>query len=186
MTSPNLTDRRFAAFSRNAVPPRMNEVPEAGLCISAFIILNKIASPDEVVMGHLNPEADWNHIGALDHERAERHSKGWMLPSSHLLLEESPDDAARRILREQLGVEDQKLTRPEVFSEAYSSGKVWETAPLNHWDLQFIFQGETSSLSQHPAWRDLGFVDLRTIKKKDMARFHEDILAHVGRWRSTE
>jgi ADP-ribose pyrophosphatase YjhB (NUDIX family) len=179
-------ERRFAAFSRTAVLPRMNEIPEAGFCISAFIVLSKIGNPDEVVMGHLNPETDWNHIGALDHERAERNSKGWMLPSCHLLIEESPDDAARRILKEQLGVEDQKLMRPEVFSEAYSSGKVWETAPLNHWDLQFIFQGEISSLNQHPAWKDLAFVDLRATKKSDMARFHEDILAHVGRWRSTE
>ncbi len=164
----------------------MNEIPEAGLCISAFILLSKTGSPGEVVMGHLNPEADWNHIGALDHERAARNSKGWMLPSSHLLLEESPDDAARRILREQLGVEVQQLTKPEVFSEAYSSGKVWETAPQNHWDLQFIFQGEISSLNPHPAWKDLGFVDLRTIKKKDMARFHEDILGHVGKWISPD
>ncbi len=164
----------------------MNEIPEAGLCISAFIILRKTGSADEVVMGHLNPEADWNHIGALDHERAERNSKGWMLPSCHLLLEESPEDAARRILKEQLGVEDQQLTKPEVFSEAYSSGKVWETTPLNHWDLQFIFQGERASISLQPAWRDLNFVDLRKTKKEDMARFHEDILAHVGKWRSTD
>ncbi len=186
MTAAHPTDRRFAAFSRKAMPPRMNEVPEAGLCISAFVLLSKTGSPDEVVMGHVNPEADWNHIGALDHERAERHSKGWMLPSSHLLLEESPEDAARRILKEQLGVEAQQLTKPEVFSEAYSSGKVWETAPLKHWDLQFIFQGERTNINPHPAWRDLTFVDLRMTKKEDMARFHEDILAHVGKWISPD
>ena len=186
MTSPNPINRRFAAFGRKAAPPRMNEIPEAGLCISAFILLSKMGSPDEIVMGHLNPDADWNYIGALDHERAERNSKGWMLPSCHLLLEESPEDAARRILKEQLGVEDQQLMKPEVFSEAYSSGKVWDTAPFKHWDLQFIFQGERATINLHPAWRDLTFVDLSKTKKGDMARFHEDILAHVGKWRSLD
>ncbi len=186
MTSSVPTDRRFAAFSRTAAPPRVNEIPEGGICLSAFVILSKIERPDEVVMGHLNPEVDWNHIGALDRERAERNSNGWMLPSSHLLLEESPDEAARRILKEQLGIEGQQLSKPEVFSEAYSSGKVWETEPFKHWDLQFIFQGETESIHPHPAWRDLTFVDLRRTKKEDMARFHEDILAHVGKWRSPD
>ena len=166
------------------MPPRMNEIPEAGICLSAFVILCKQGSPNEVVMGHLNPEADWQHIGALDRERAERNSKGWMLPSSHLLLEESPEEAARRILKEQVGVENQEVTKPEVFSEAYSSGKVWDRTPLKHWDLEFIFQCEIANIKPHPAWRDLAFVDLRKIKKEEMARFHEDILAHAGKWSS--
>ncbi len=178
------TERRFAAFSRTASPPRMNEVPEAGLCLSAFVILSKKGSPYEVVLGRLNPEASWDHIGALDHERAERNSRGWMIPSSHLMMEESPEDAARRILKEQLGIEDQQLSEPKVFSEAYSSGKVWDSAPHNHWDLEFIFQGERDEIRPHSAWRELGFVDLRKTGKDQMARFHEDILAHAGKWRT--
>ncbi len=160
----------------------MNEIPVAGFCISAFVILEKTGNPSEVVMGHLIPEADWNHIGALDYERAERNSKGWMLPSSHLLLEESPQEAGQRILREQLGIEDQQLTGPLVFSEAYSSNKVWDRAPNKHWDLEFLFQGKRDQVNPHSAWRDIRFVDLRQTKQEEMARNHEDILAHIGKW----
>lgn len=180
------TDRRFAAFSKKALRPRMNEIPEAGLCLSVFIILTKAGSPDEVLLGHLNPRADWEHIGALDPERAERNSKGWMLPSSHLMLEESPQEATNRILREQLGLEAQQLNEPRVFSEAYSSGKVWDSAPYKHWDIEFIFQGERNEIRPHPTWRELKFVDLRQTKKEEMARYHEDILAHVGLWKSQD
>src|SRR3989442_4075768 len=52
-----------------------------------------------VLMGHMNPKAPWDHIGALDPSRVEAHSRGWMLPSSHLIFLESPDEAARRIAR---------------------------------------------------------------------------------------
>jgi len=35
------TDRKFAAFSRKAVAPRMKKMPEGGMCISAFVIISK-------------------------------------------------------------------------------------------------------------------------------------------------
>src|SRR5206468_4725043 len=62
----------------------------------------------------------WDHIGALDPSRVEAHSHGWMLPSSHLIFRESPDDAARRIAREQLELPDLALTGPTVVSEVYT------------------------------------------------------------------
>ncbi|HEV2390116.1 MAG TPA: hypothetical protein VGS04_05255, partial [Nitrososphaerales archaeon] len=95
------TDRRFAAFSREALPPRMNSVPEGGMCISAFLVISKKGAKEDVLMGKINKNAEWDHIGALDGKRLERFASGWMLPSSHLMLFETPEGAARRILREQ-------------------------------------------------------------------------------------
>ena len=80
------TDRRFAAFSKGARPPRMDTVPEGGMCISAFLVISKRGEPGSVLMGRLNKNAEWDHIGALDEKRLERFSSGWMLPSSHLIL----------------------------------------------------------------------------------------------------
>lgn len=125
-------------------------------------------------MGRLNPDAPWEHLGALDRERAETHSKGWMLPSSQLILFESPEEAASRILTEQLSITDQKLTGPYVFSEVYG--------PRNHWDLEFIFVGERDEVPKNDAWSELKFVDSDAVKKEDIARSHEDILAHIGKW----
>jgi len=127
-------------------------------------------------MGRVNREAQWDHLGALYPEMVDRHSKGWMLPSSQLIFGESPHDAARRILLEQLGLTDQKLENPRVFSEVYG--------PSNHWDLEFLFLGERDRAPTHAAWKELKFVDLTNTKKDEIARFHEDILAHVGKWKA--
>ena len=169
------TSRQFAHFRRDAPPPRVSEIPEGGLCISTFVILSKRGSPDLVLMGHINKKARWDHIGALDPERIERHSKGWMLPSSALILGESPQQAAERILKEQLGLTDQPLEGPRIFSEVYG--------PMNHWDLEFLYLGQRSDAPLNEAWSELRFVDLTKTRKEDIARKQADILAHVQKWK---
>jgi hypothetical protein len=54
--------------------------------------------------------------------------------------------------------------------------------PKNHWDLEFVFVGERDQVAEHPAWRELRFVDVSAVDREDIARYHEDILAHVSRW----
>jgi ADP-ribose pyrophosphatase YjhB (NUDIX family) len=169
------TERRFASFSRNATPPRTREVPEGGMCLSAFVVLSQKGNPNNVLMGKINKNAQWDHLGALDAERVERHSKGWMLPSSHLILYESPQDAARRILREQLKIYEQKLDGPTTFAEAYG--------PLNHWDFEFIFQGTSDPISPNDAWTELKFVDATKLKVEEIVRAQADVLASIGKWK---
>ncbi len=171
------TERKFARFSRTDRPLQTREVPEGGFCISAFVVLNQSGFPNRVVMGRLNTSAAWDHIGALDPERAEANNKGWMLPSSHLILGESPAAAADRILKEHLGLTNQTLAGPLVFSEVYGR--------LNHWDIEFVFTGERAAIAPHPAWRELAFVDTAQARKEDIARAHEDVLAALGRWKSS-
>ena len=154
----------------------MGEIPEGGFCLSAFIVISKIGSPKQILMGRLNKDAPWDHIGALDPDRVERHSKGWMPPSSHLILGEGPNEAAERMLKEQLGLAHQAINGPLLFSEVYG--------PKNHWNLEFIFLGERDEAPLHQAWRELKFIDLTTTRKEEIARSHEDILAHVHKWES--
>jgi ADP-ribose pyrophosphatase YjhB (NUDIX family) len=124
-------------------------------------------------MGHLN------HIGALDASRVEVHSKGWMLPSSHLLVYESPQEAAKRIIREQLET-DLRVSGPDVVSETYTP-KRFPDLP-RHWDIEFIFKGKISQdrITKPFAWSELAFVNLDSTKKTDIARSHEDILEYAG------
>src|SRR2546428_546609 len=98
------TDRRFSRFSKSPATAAFSvtEIPDDGVCLSAFLIVTEARDARKVLMGHMNPKAPWDHIGALDPSRVEAHSHGWMLPSSHLIFRESPDDAARRVAREQL------------------------------------------------------------------------------------
>jgi ADP-ribose pyrophosphatase YjhB (NUDIX family) len=166
------TTRRFAAFNRTNVPPRTGEIPEGGLCLSAFVILSQRGKPHHILMGKVNDMAPWDHLAALDQSRIQKVKGGWMLPSSHLLLFESPEDAARRILREQLNITDQELSKPISFAEAYG--------PNNHWDFHFIFRGELDTITPTDAWTELRFVDVTTLSKQEIARAQDDILGYAG------
>lgn len=175
------TDRRFCRFNKlGDVPFGMPEVPEGGLCLSAFLLVNERGHPDRVLMGHLNPAAPWDHIGALDASRTQVHSKGWMLPSSHLILNEAPEAAARRIAAEQLERGDLAFSEPRVVSEVYTPRRFPEI--VRHWDLEFLFRGEWpgGAPPKTAAWTELAFVDLGETPKSAIARAHEDILESAG------
>jgi len=176
------TDRRFSRFStsRDTAAFSITEIPAGGVCLSAFLIITEAGDPTKVLMGRMNPQAPWDHIGALDPSRVEVHSRGWMLPSSHLIFQESPGDAARRIAREQLELPALRLSKPEVVSEAYTP-KRFPNAPT-HWDIEFLFRGElpAEDLPHPAAWRELAFVDLPRTSKAEIARSHEDVFESAG------
>lgn len=157
----------------------MPEPPEGGLCLSAFLIITDRGNANRVLMGRLNTRAPWDHIGALDASRVEVHSKGWMLPSCHLLVYESPQEAAKRILREQLEI-DLSLTGPDVVSEAYTPRRFPDLP--RHWDIEFIFKGELPEdrIPKPLAWSNLSFVNVNNTEKTEIARSHEDILESAG------
>ena len=167
------TDRRFAAFGKDALPPRMNKVPEGGMCISAFLVISKKGEQAEVLMGRINKNAEWDHIGALDGKRVERLGSGWMLPSSHLILFETPEGAARRILREQLAIRNQALDGPLAFADTSGTS--------NHWDIGFIFTGERETAPSNAAWDELRFVEVTRLKRDDIVRSQLDVLAYAGK-----
>jgi hypothetical protein len=176
------TDRRFSRFSksRETAAFSITEIPAGGVCLSAFVIVTETGHPTNVLMGHMNPRAPWDHIGALDPSRVEVHSRGWMLPSSHLIFQESPGDAARRIAREQLELPNLSFSEPRVVSEAYTPRRFPDAA--KHWDLEFLFRSEIPAADiPHPAaWAELAFVDLRRTAKSEIARSHEDVIESAG------
>jgi ADP-ribose pyrophosphatase YjhB (NUDIX family) len=172
------TDRRFAAFNRDASPPRMNVIPEGGMCISAFLVISKKDEASKVLVGRINKNAEWDHIGAIDGKRLERFASGWMLPSSHLIMFETPEGAARRILREQLGIRNLKLEGPLTFAD---TGAAYFSGMLNHWDIGFIFTAEREALPSSDAWDELKFADVNALKRDDMVRSQLDILTYAGK-----
>ena len=176
------TDRKFCRFARS-VPEDGSEtvyttaIPEGGLCLSSFVVLT---DGGRVLMGHLDPKAPWDHIGALDSGRAAAHSKGWMLPSSHLMLYESPKDAAQRILAEQLGLEGVHLSEPMVVAEVGTPRRF--PGLLKHWDFEFIFrgQGPAGSPPRSGAWTELRYIDTKATPRKEIARSHDEVLESAG------
>ncbi|MCL5068865.1 MAG: NUDIX hydrolase [Thaumarchaeota archaeon] len=171
-------ERRFADFYDGALPFQMSSIPEGGMCLSVFLVLWK-EDIHHVLLGKVNKEYDWIGTGALNKESAARITQRWMLPSSHLLLYESPKDAARRVLKEQLGLDAQPLEGPFVYSEVYDAPK-YEIK--NHWDMEFVFTGKVSSNNEltHPAWSELKFLNVAKLPESEFARSHQDILVEIG------
>jgi len=156
----------------------MATVPKEGLCISSFLIITEKNGPkNSVLVGRINPKADWDHIGAINPSRLERASKGWMLPSSHLLMRESPETSVKRIIREQLGIEDESKVhlnpQPIVFGDVGVN---------QHWDLGYIYTGSMAKedLPKHSnTWVDLKFVDFDKAAKSDFVRLQNDVISYV-------
>ena len=175
-------DRRFARLRRGIAPddPATSVVPENGMCLSAYLVVRPKDDDRKVLLGRLDPSAPWMWIGALDPPRLSRIGTAWMLPSSQLLLFESPRDAARRIAREQLDTELDAFEGAEFFSEAYPSAARPTGDP--HWDLHFVFRARWPSRSPPRAypWKELAFVDLDRLGREEIARLQGDVLDLVG------
>jgi hypothetical protein len=178
----SVPERRFARLqpgNPTDQPTGVTSVPADGMCLSAFLVIRPDGHPGEVLMGRLAPSADWATIGGLDAERVARVGRRWMLPSSQLLLFESPIEAAARIAREQLGVPVPGLQGPSVFSEAYrrpgSDGDP-------HWDLHFIFEGRwpTTRFPASAPFAELAFVDVGRTSRTEIGRAQADVLALLG------
>jgi ADP-ribose pyrophosphatase YjhB (NUDIX family) len=176
------TDRRFCRFTRTAEghPFGVRWDEPGGFCLSAFLILSAEDRPTSVLVGRINPDGAWDHLEGLDAERIHAHHGGWLLPASHLLVRESPESAARRILEEMLGGGPATLEPPRVTSEVYAPRRYPET--LNHWDLSFLFRGiwHGDAPSIPSVWEELRFVDSRAVRRTEFARSHEEVLDHVG------
>ena len=175
-------DRRFARLRRGVATdsPVTSVVPENGLCLSAFLVIRPKGVDRKVLLGHLNPDAPWSWIGALNPARHENIGEGWMLPSSQLLLFESPEEAAYRIAREQLETELPAIESSDVFSEAYPSQAHPKGDP--HWDFHFVFRTRWPSANPPRAypWKELAFVDLDRLRREEIARFQGDVLELAG------
>jgi len=172
------TEPRFARFRRSPLTehPGACEVPDSGMCLSTFVVLERAGRDGEVLLGRLDPSAPWWELGAIDPARVERIGERWMLPSRQLALFESPDDAARSILWEQLGVDALELEGPLVFSDPADEPGPGRRDP--HWDLHFVYRGRWTAAEppRNPSWRSLAFVDVRRLGRDEIARGQRDVL----------
>ena len=176
MTEP----RRFARFG-SPPAPGVAALPDDGMCLSVFLVVRAPDRPHDVLLGRIDPNGPWEQAAAIDGSRARRIGERWVLPASQLLLFEPVEAAARRISSEMLGRSDLVLGPPQLFSEAYRR----EGAAVDpHWDLQFVYvadwPGGAPERYRGRLWKELAFVDVRTVPSAGFGRGHGDVLALVG------
>jgi ADP-ribose pyrophosphatase YjhB (NUDIX family) len=174
-------ERKFARFRPTAEIERMVfSVPTDGLCLSTFLVIRPKGRPEQALLGRINPEGAWAHIGAMDASRAKQWSGGWMLPSCQLLFYESIEASARRIAKEQLGIELGELPTPLVMSDS-------EQRPMAakgdlHWDIGYVYviDGYSGPTPKHSAWTDLKFVEVAKTSRREYVRSQQDVLWLAG------
>ncbi len=161
-------------------PVMTRQIPEGGFCISVFVVLRQSGRQSNVLFGRINPAADWVKLGALDSKRVEIFRDGLMLPSSHLIIHESPADAANRILDEQLGLSGLRLKGPIVVSETYRSAS--RSSGPEHWDIHLIFTGTIAGSRIQPqnAWSELKFINSSGRAASKVVRNHMDIVKYAS------
>jgi ADP-ribose pyrophosphatase YjhB (NUDIX family) len=153
--------------------------PEAGLCLSAFVISRRRNS---ILLFRPHAHDAWETKGAFPKRGAAELAKegAWLLPATHLLMEESPDHAARRIVREWAGLKGtprllmvQSHTRPGGFLGKRLSG--------NHWDICFVYELTTGNEPRaKPWWSEARYVPIPRISRMKLGRGHLDILREAG------
>ena len=152
-------------------------VPKGGTCLSAFLVLK---GKDGVLVGKMAKPDLWVKNFFVGESFAPKYASSgkWILPASHLKYGESPDDAAKRILTEQLGLSGVKMNLSEVQSHLSGNPNDSDAA---HWDICFIYEGKVTKAVQKPEWfSELAFMKASKLSVDDFTRGHGDVLKEFG------
>ena len=148
---------------------------DAGVCLSAFIVARK---GNSILVGRPRGGNAWPEKGGYPKDLAVKLEKerAWLLPATHLLVEESPDHAARRIAGQWVGL----LGRPRfvMVQSHIRPHSLWNPrAKGKHWDICFVYELAARSVPKRkPWWSEMRFVPLSKVRGIKMGRGHKDVL----------
>ena len=170
-------------WARFGPPDRawFSHIPKGGFCVSAFLIVRNRRG--DVLLGQPKEHRDWPEKGCLPDWRVRDVQKenGWILPASHFLMDEAPEDAATRIMRTWAGISVGSPRLLGVESEIMPTGRKVGSGrnrhPINHWALCFVYELKTNrSPKPSRAWAELKFVPVRKLETIHIGRAHGDLL----------
>jgi ADP-ribose pyrophosphatase YjhB (NUDIX family) len=151
--------------------------PKGGTCLSVFLVLKR---NNGVLAGKMTKPDLWVKKFFVGESFAPKYAASgkWILPASHLKYGEKPDDAAKRVLTEQLGLGGVKLKFGEVQSHLSGDPKDSDNA---HWDICFVYEGEVTRAVPKPEWfSELEFIKASKLSVDDFTRGHGDVLKELG------
>lgn len=171
-------------------PSWLIHVPSTGLCLSAFVIIRKRGS---ILLGRPHAHDSWPEKGGFPKRHAARIEKDglWLLPATHLLMEEAPDRAARRIANQWAGVKgvpkfvmvQSHLRLPRQPRSVLRSKKQSQRkrTRLHHWDICFVYELKAGTNPKpKPWWLETRFISPPKIRGMPLGRGHKDILKAAG------
>ena len=152
-------------------------VPEGGACISSFIVAEK---EGKVLVGKMKNPDIWAAKFLVGANFATKYAASgkWLLPASHLKFGESPDECAKRVLKEQLLAGAPTCTLEGIQSHISGDPNDVENS---HWDLCVIYKVSVPEPIRVPEWfSELRYVSVKDLKTGDFTRGHGDILEQLG------
>jgi hypothetical protein len=158
---------------------RYLDPPPAGMCLSVFAVITKgnkvlVGTPRKHRAWKARWLFSWTTYSPKELEEACREKR---LPSTYLLEREHPEDALRRIMRDQVRMPDYTQTGPRIFS--YSAPSDWYPGH-DHWDLAFVYDVRCRGpLVLAPWWKELSFVDRGEIDPADFG-WNSDFVKDLG------
>jgi len=150
--------------------------PSAGLCLSAFVVVRKGKS---ILLGRPHVHDAWPATGGYPKRHAAKleKEKYWLLPATHLLMEENPKHAAKRIANQWMGV---KGTPEFVMVQSHlrpSGDRKLRRKGLNHWDICFVYELKAAATPKlKPWWSENRFFRPSEINRNKLGRGHKDVL----------
>jgi ADP-ribose pyrophosphatase YjhB (NUDIX family) len=152
-------------------------VPKGGTCLSSFLVLR---SKDGILVGKMARPELWIEKFLVGENFAPKYveSGKYVIPASHLKYGEKPEDAATRVLVEEVQAKMNKLRLLEVQSHLSQNPNDPEAA---HWDICFVYGGTVKGKIPCPEWfSELKFVKPRDLTGSDFTRGHGDVLLELG------
>ena len=165
----------MAKFVRYGPAPRYG-MPEAGFCASSFVL---VRNGGTVLAGVARDHRKWRdqwqpNINAYRPRDQEAEFRAWRLPAAYLYEGEHPDDAARRVLKDQLRVPPKKLERPAIY--AFYDPSSWYPR-ARHYDLCFVYEVSGSPPRELPTWwQRLEPVTPRFLRSQELGSAMSDLL----------
>ncbi|HUI23094.1 MAG TPA: hypothetical protein VLY82_01725 [Nitrososphaerales archaeon] len=166
-----------ALFSEDNVPP-------GGTCLSSFVV---VSDGKRVLVGKMGRPEIWVERFLVGPARAPVYAASgkYILPARHLHWYESPIEAARSVLRDQieLDVPGSKISLVDV--QSHVSGDINDEKEPPHWDICFLYRAQvTKSVAaklRRPEWfSELVFKPPMSLRPSDFTRGHGDVLQEAG------
>lgn len=165
--------RRWARLGTHD-PKMLRHPSDAGVCLSTFVVVRRGRS---ILLGRPRGGDAWPKKGGYPkHLAAQLEEDGaWLLPAAtHLLMEESPDHAANRIVHQWAGLKG----RPRF---VMVQSHIRRRAEGNHWDLCFVYDLPVPGRPRRrPWWSELRFTSIPEVRKMNIGRGHRDVLEEAG------
>lgn len=161
-----------------------DDVPPGGTCLSSFVV---VRYGHKILVGKMSKPDAWIERFFVGPKFAPVYagSGKYVIPARHLAWYESPLEAARGVVRDQIQVKAHEPKLKLLDAQSHVRGDPSSTSEPPHWDICFVYRLELTRAQARalntPQWfSELTFRRPSELGPQDFTRGHGDVLALAG------